>query len=183
MPNRMSKQTKSSIIASFFELLQVMPYSKLTIKGISQNAGISRRTFYRFFKSKEDLLQDYFDNLLNDYLTTLKKYEPRDFENFIKLFFDFWKGNMNQLKLLEQRDLLTNMLSIYNKKIPQLYESFPTVWHLKTSNNKEIAVATWFIVGGLWNVFVGCLANDSTYDDYNLAKVINNTIFQMGEHD
>ncbi|WP_082619024.1 TetR/AcrR family transcriptional regulator [Fructilactobacillus fructivorans] len=73
MTNRMSEQTKTWIFNSFFDLLIKSSYKKITIKEISQHAQISRRTFYRIFNSKDNLLQSYFEELLNNYLKMLKK--------------------------------------------------------------------------------------------------------------
>ncbi|KRN13189.1 hypothetical protein IV48_GL000847 [Fructilactobacillus fructivorans] len=69
----MSEQTKTWIFNSFFDLLIKSSYKKITIKEISQHAQISRRTFYRIFNSKDNLLQSYFEELLNNYLKMLKK--------------------------------------------------------------------------------------------------------------
>ncbi|WP_010022100.1 TetR/AcrR family transcriptional regulator [Fructilactobacillus fructivorans] len=182
MTNRMSEQTKTWIFNSFFDLLIKSSYKKITIKEISQHAQISRRTFYRIFNSKDNLLQSYFEELLNNYLKMLKKNTSQNFENFVKNFFDFWTNYTGRLKLLERENLLTIMLNEYNKKIPELYEAFPMMWHLKTSDNRETTVATWFVVGGLWNVFVGLLSEDDFYDNYDLSQVITETIFRMGNH-
>ncbi len=66
MRNRMSKQNKEKILKSFFKLLEEKPYSEITIVDISIDASVSRKTFYRLFKNKENLLNTYIDQLLND---------------------------------------------------------------------------------------------------------------------
>ena len=179
----MSEQTKVWIFNSFFDLLKGLHYNKLTVQEISQHARISRRTFYRIFKSKDDLLQTYFEELLNKYLIVLKKNAPQNFEEFVNLFLGFWKEYIDQLKLLEKESLLTNMLSEYNKKLPQLYKSFPMMWHLTTSDDNEITVATWFIVGGLWNVFVGWLSEFDGDDKYDLSQAIIESIIRIGNYE
>ncbi|MBZ9693497.1 TetR/AcrR family transcriptional regulator [Clostridium sp. M14] len=55
-PNRIAEQSKKWLIEALFDLMEEKPYSTITVKEISDKAQLSRRTFYRNFKVKEDLL-------------------------------------------------------------------------------------------------------------------------------
>ena len=89
MRNRMSKQNKEKILKSFFKLLEEKPYSEITIVDISIDASVSRKTFYRLFKNKENLLNTYIDQLLNDWVTYANKKNPQNYEDLITLLFEF----------------------------------------------------------------------------------------------
>ncbi|MDR1002799.1 MAG: TetR/AcrR family transcriptional regulator [Oscillospiraceae bacterium] len=54
--NNISSQSKDWIIRSFFDLLAVKPLSTITISEIAENAELDRRTFYRHFSTKEDVI-------------------------------------------------------------------------------------------------------------------------------
>ena len=79
MRNRMSKQNKEKILKSFFKLLEEKPYSEITIVDISIDESVSRKTFYRLFKNKENLLNTYIDQLLNDWVTYANKKNPQNY--------------------------------------------------------------------------------------------------------
>lgn len=73
MRNRMTKQNREKIFKSFFKLLEENQYSEITIVDISIEASVSRKTFYRLFKNKENLLNSYVDQLLTAWVTYADK--------------------------------------------------------------------------------------------------------------
>ena len=48
--------TKDLLLESFRELAQVRDIPDITIQDIADNCGVSKRTFYNYFTSREDLL-------------------------------------------------------------------------------------------------------------------------------
>ena len=53
--------------------MKTKKYSDITIKELAQKAGVDRKTFYRNFKSKEDVLRFYLDRTCQDYIARLNK--------------------------------------------------------------------------------------------------------------
>jgi AcrR family transcriptional regulator len=49
-------ETRSRIIAAAFELFGAHGYDATTIDAVAERAGIARRTFFRYFRSKEDVI-------------------------------------------------------------------------------------------------------------------------------
>ena len=73
MNNRMSLQTREWVRSAFLELLdEVEDIKSITISDISKRSGISRRTFYRYYASKEDILTEYIDILIEQYGNDLR---------------------------------------------------------------------------------------------------------------
>jgi AcrR family transcriptional regulator len=59
------KATVDKLLAeSFKELVAVTPVEKITIKEITDKAGVIRPTFYNHFQDKYDLINWYFDKIL-----------------------------------------------------------------------------------------------------------------------
>ena len=56
-----SNQNKLAIANAMKELLRVMPIEKITTDRIMAKANVSRRSFYRYFRDKYDLLQWIYD--------------------------------------------------------------------------------------------------------------------------
>jgi AcrR family transcriptional regulator len=54
--NRLSWQSKDWIVKAFFDLLAIKPLRTITISEIAENAALDRRTFYRHFRSKEEVI-------------------------------------------------------------------------------------------------------------------------------
>ena len=65
--------SKEWIIESLFDMLAIKPLSSITISEISENANVDRRTFYRHFKTKNDVIKYYI-------YTVLKQYEKYQYQ-------------------------------------------------------------------------------------------------------
>lgn len=51
-------RTKEQIIGTFVELLEEMPYSKITVRNIVDKCGVNRNTFYYHFQDIPSLLEE-----------------------------------------------------------------------------------------------------------------------------
>lgn len=71
-PERTAR-TRQALIDSFWELYSSRDISRITIKEITANAGFYRSTFYEYFGSVYDVLEEIENNLVEDY----KKLFPR----------------------------------------------------------------------------------------------------------
>lgn len=58
-----SKQTQRKIFDTFMLLIKKQGYSKITIRGICQQANISIGTFYLYFSSKDEILLDLYNRI------------------------------------------------------------------------------------------------------------------------
>ena len=75
--------TKSMIIRSMLKLVRRKKFSSITISDICEMAGINRRTFYRYYSDKYDLLRDVYVECFFS-----KKKEARDFWDLFGMICD-----------------------------------------------------------------------------------------------
>ena len=61
---RKSDRTKDELAHALFDQLRTMPLSKISVKGVTQQAGVDRQTFYYHFTSMESLVEYICLNLL-----------------------------------------------------------------------------------------------------------------------
>lgn len=77
-----SDQTRISLALSLEKLMEHQPLEKITIQDISDQAGVSRQTFYRLFTNKYALIEWYLEYLI------LRIYEQlgitRDFQSCVE---------------------------------------------------------------------------------------------------
>lgn len=60
-------QTKEYIITALFQLLETTPFDKISVSDVAKRAGVSRMTFYRTYRSKSDVILDYFNTKREKY--------------------------------------------------------------------------------------------------------------------
>ena len=52
--------TKKYLLNAFYDLLQVQSFKKITVEMILEKSGVSRSTFYRSFRDKYDLMNQFY---------------------------------------------------------------------------------------------------------------------------
>lgn len=73
--------TRGRISAAAFELFEAQGYDGTTVEAIAERAGIARRTFFRYFRSKDDVIFPDHDSMLENvqrYLESSSDMPPVD---------------------------------------------------------------------------------------------------------
>ena len=58
----MATNTKEIIFATFLDLLEKMPFDKITVRDIVEACGINRNTFYYYYSDIYEMLEEIFKN-------------------------------------------------------------------------------------------------------------------------
>ena len=104
-------QSKKRMVRALLRLMRQYPYREITITQITQEAQLSRRTFYRLFSDKDDILAVLFEGLFRVYFTQVKQRQLHHYWDIVQLFFDFWQQRKDLLLLLRQNGLLGQVLA------------------------------------------------------------------------
>lgn len=96
-------QQQRQIEAALVSLMLEESYEEITVCGICQKAGLSRKVFYRLFDKKNDVLHALLDHTFLDFMV----YEPEASAGAggLHAFFDFFLQNSDLLDALEKNDL------------------------------------------------------------------------------
>lgn len=176
-----NNQTKCWIIEAFWELLKHKEYHDITVSQIVNKAGLGRRTFYRYFKSKDETIEYTVKLLMNDFADKILKNDATTLETIIKSYFEFWNSNIDILILLNKAHLLyfieDNLLFLmYNVAIkvghvPQilsddkkskLYETYKYAFSIK--------------LGGLWKATILWSSENPRKTPEEMSKLISNIL-------
>lgn len=60
---KQKEESKEMIEEALFALMQEKSYSKIAVTEIVERAGVARRTFYRLYDGKDDVINSYFNKL------------------------------------------------------------------------------------------------------------------------
>ena len=84
------KKTIKNIHKSFLELFKEKDYEKITVKELIEKAEISKKTFYRYYSSIDNLFLEIQDKITNEYIQKFSLLSfPEDLRNIINTFIDF----------------------------------------------------------------------------------------------
>ncbi|AZZ60249.1 TetR/AcrR family transcriptional regulator [Oenococcus sp. UCMA 16435] len=170
---RLAEQSREWLLQALFELLGQLDYSRITVKDISETAKLSRRTFYRSFKNKGDLINYYGDQVIKRYIESLKQIETTEmsFEQVLAAFFNFWWQERQKIKLLIRQDLFINFLVKMTPNAVDLYDLFKAPWHIKGSK-QEISYIMSFSVGGFWNILNTWLGKENPEKPQRMVNIL-----------
>ena len=158
----MEYQTRQWLEEAFFDLLATKKsLHNISIAELSEHAQIARRTFYRYYHSKEEVLTNYLDRLIQDYIIELQTEKLANFEDLVNFFIQYWSQYTEPLKILQDANLLVLILQRFYDKFPAAYSTVMAPWHITNSDQKQIAYDSRFITGGLYNIFDEWLKTDS----------------------
>lgn len=107
------------ITEALFQLMEKKNFADISIKEIVDKACVARVSFYRYFKSKEDVIYQYITNnkmLFNESILD----EEINYDNYEKIFFKIFedaKKHYRFYRLLIQNNLQHLLLATINEGI------------------------------------------------------------------
>lgn len=94
--------SKRMIETALFALMEELDFSKITVCRIVERADVARKTFYRLYRSKEDVMRQYFAGLCDAYQDSCQALEFYDLRRIAEDYFGFWHQHKDQLLLLHR---------------------------------------------------------------------------------
>lgn len=113
-PSALRSQTE--ITEALISLMHKYPYNEISVKQIILEARLARKTFYRNFASKDDVLMSLIRRILREYFETVS-YEKG---NMLPTVFSVADKHRDLLMLLDKNDMLYVTLTCFNEYLPVL---------------------------------------------------------------
>lgn len=142
-------KSQTWLVDALLSLLQRRPYGEISVSDLCREAGLDRRTFYRNFKDKQDVLHHYFSGLQEKYLLAMKSKEEHSFTPLAKVYFSFWMEHLHFFKTAQRDPALgAILLEMLNTVIPTIYAD--------TQGNlpRDLGYRISFLIGGFHNTLV-----------------------------
>lgn len=149
---RLAEQSRQLLVDALFTLLADNHYGEITVTDLTTQAQLARRTFYRSFANKDELLAFYGHRLWQQYQTARQAQVPAsaDLTATITFFFQFWWSERARLRLLIRQDLFTGLLARAHVHL--------TPQDLGITNEMTPTYLPNFLLGGLWTTLNTWLA-------------------------
>ena len=161
--NPSALRSKKIITETLLHLMTQHPYAEITVKHILLESNISRKTFYRNFSSKDDVLNSYMDSILHSYITCIIEQKHFSFLEILDTIFYFCEENKNFLFILRDNNLLHLLLIKLNTLIPTEHQKIVTP-NVKSNASSADHFLTdyvlFFNIGGIWNIITKWIEQD-----------------------
>lgn len=149
--NPLAEQSRKWLTEALLTLMKEKDYSEITVTGIAERALLSRRTFYRAFSAKEDVLKEYFHNMCKEYVGSFERGRDYSIGEIAEIFFGFWEERIDFLILLQKNHLFYYLLEEFNKVLPSLH-NYVRSDQEEYGSPMELKIALLASAGALWNI-------------------------------
>ncbi|MGG5315265.1 TetR/AcrR family transcriptional regulator [Enterococcus sp. AZ072] len=140
-------RSKQMITQALIDLMGEKAYTKITITEIVTTAQIARKTFYRNFTSKDEVLAEYIEVLFKQYQNQLSHSSVFTIHEAVLTYFTFWQNHRVFIQLLIQNNLAHLVLEAYEKYLP-IIDKIHQHSDLAQSDYYDYSIA--FSAGGFW---------------------------------
>lgn len=148
--NPSSIRSRKEITEALLKLMELYPYNEISVKQIILETDLARRTFYRNYESKEDVL----DSVITDKITEYAEELALNPASPLDVIFSFREKNRSFLMLLHKNGLLYLLLLKLNTMIPmfnQVTDKSNSMF-AQVVGDLEPDYLIAFNVGAIWNV-------------------------------
>ena len=104
---KIAQQSKKKIADALQAVMKQYDYKEITITQLAQEAKLSRKTFYRLFGDKDDVLSYLFETMYIDCFAYMKSRQAQSYWDIVQCYFDFWEERKSLLLLFKQSHILS----------------------------------------------------------------------------
>ncbi|WP_270335722.1 TetR/AcrR family transcriptional regulator [Streptococcus macedonicus] len=176
MPHLSKKQhqileTKNRLSKELYLLVTERHYDKITIYHILEKAGVSRRTFYRYFNSKSDLMDYCLDNFIEGYYLQRDNFIlAQQAEDIFLVTLNFMYYNREFIRSLVESGHFSLLTANFNDKSELIYKTMDLPWCVEDSSDHSIDYISKGLLGAYLNVLQFWLTKDEPERSEHIAK-------------
>lgn len=169
--NQQNKLVKEYMTESLLLLLEQKTYDTISVTDITKKAGVSRMAFYRNYKIKDDIIDEYFTDILAELTAHFDQTAHSHDENLMD-FLELIHSSRNILRILISSNadyLITRNYEVILKRIILDHYKHYHPNHIPAGYQLD------FLIGGLLRVILSWAKNDSEQD----ASALRNLFFNL----
>ncbi|WP_270336313.1 TetR/AcrR family transcriptional regulator [Streptococcus macedonicus] len=177
---KQTKETKNRLFQALISLMENKSYEEIKIKDVLDLSGVSRRTFYRHFANKNELLNHYFKQIINRYLTERKYFTETDnFEGMLAESMNFWYQERETLHILIKHQHYDFFFHQFNEHAKEVYMNITLLWFAYSGKIDTQNYVVSFTIGGYYNTLRNWLMQENPEEPKKIAHGIQQMIIKL----
>ena len=165
-------KTKEYIAYSLIGLMKTKDFETITIKEITENAHVNRSTYYRNFKSKEDILKFQLRKITEEYINKFESVEEKTEKNHIYTILNTYNEHRVFFLTIQESRQLYIMQQVY---LDYLQDNIPVI------SSKEELYKLYHNIGGIYNFIICLIENGMDENLEELTELYLNIISDKGQ--
>lgn len=164
-------ETKQRLSKALYLLITERHYDKITIYQILDRATISRRTFYRYFNDKADLMDFCLENFVKGYYLQRDNFiVAKKPEDVFLVTLNFMYKNKAFISSLVESGHFALLTEKFNQKSAQIYKNLNLPWCVDDTVDSNIDYISKGLFGAYLNILQFWLSKDEPEEPELIAK-------------
>ena len=175
----MIEDVRGIIMTATLELLKKKDYKDVQMKEIAETANIGRRTLYRYFGNKDEIMGSIVESLMEDLAEVINQNGRMDLEGIAYSYFVFWARNLEELRLLKK----AHLMYLLEDNMPELMigvslktkykgKTIDEVRAIRNSFSEEANYNYNYMLAGYMRVAEVWMENENRRPPEEMAKII-----------
>lgn len=124
----MRETTKELIVSNFLDMLDVMPFNKITVRGIVERCDMNRNTFYYHFKDIPDLMETAWKNWIDKIISANFHYgSPIDcISPLVSYASEHKRAILNLYRSMNRESVIAGLDRFASYVVNQYFDGIPT---------------------------------------------------------
>lgn len=156
---KIAEQSKDSFTKALLHIMKQYDYKEITVTQIAGEAQLSRKTFYRLFSNKDEVLDHLFKKMITSFFYQINKKQVEHYWEVVQLYFDFWQTKKSLLLLLKKNNLL---FLLYEISYHHSFDAFRLVRTEKTASaySETLPYLLAYSIGGMHCMLIKWVEDD-----------------------
>lgn len=165
-------QAQEWFTSALLKLMKTKPYREIRIKELSKKADLDRRTFYRYFKSKDDVLELYCGFIMQDFAKRILDKNELSLRTVVTSYFEFWEEHVDFLKLLKESHMIYFFVERMDSLIYRHVSLKVKPYLIGKELDEETRYSFFFHFGGLWSILNRWAAKEPRETPEEMARIV-----------
>jgi len=168
-----AEQSKERFVKALPVVMEQYDFKEITITQLSQETDLSRKTFYRLFKSKDEVINFFFEKLYKECLMQIKLRQLQHYWDVVQCYFDFCKERKELLSLLKRNNLL---VTLFEGSYKYSFKGFEYVRSKETADNysSSLPYLLAYSIGGMYSMLLKWVESDMNIPSSLLIEKLKN---------
>lgn len=175
---KIAEQSKEKFAKALLVIMEQYDFKEITITQLSQEAGLSRKTFYRLFKDKEKLINFFFEKLYRECLVQIKARQLQHYWDVVQCYFDFCEERKELLSLLKRNNLL---VLLFEDSYKYSFKVFEYVRAKETADiySSFLPYLLAYSIGGMYSMLLKWVESDMNIPSSLLIEKLKNGLMSV----
>lgn len=170
---KIAEQSKEKFVAALLVVMNQYGFREITITQLSQEAGLSRKTFYRLFKDKEELISFFFDKLYKKCFAQIQARQLQHYWDVVQSYFEFCEERRELFALLKRNHLLS---LLFEGSYQYSFKVFEYVRSKETADiySSVLPYLLAYSIGGMYSMLLKWIESDMNIPSSVLIEKLKN---------